>query len=140
VYGKYLVGSKGLAEMETVARVICQNARISLQEPDDTREWLNSFSGQNLRWEALGLLLKSCCFGAMASPEGETLIGRDGRRREKKHFVREMHECVSIGVTLCSHTEFVNSVMVALFYNNTLLLSILGVGGDTSKPQIILAQ
>jgi hypothetical protein len=136
-YGRHLVGSKSVTEMESVARILCKNARTHLQEPDDTKEWLNSFSGHNLRWEALGLLLKSCCFGAMASSESEILFGRDGRRREKKQFVREMHESVAICVTLCSHTEFVNPVMVALFYNNTLLLSILGAGGDTSELQII---
>jgi hypothetical protein len=134
-YGRHLMGSRSMTEIETVARILCQNARTNLQEPasDNPKEWLDSFSGQHLRWEALGLLLKSCCYGALASPDGETFKGQDGRRREKKHFVREMQECVSICVTLCSHTEFVNPVMVALFYNNCLLLSILGAGGDTSK-------
>jgi hypothetical protein len=134
-YGKHLIGYRSVTEIETVARILCQNARTNLQEPasDNPKEWLDTFSGHNMRWEALGLLLKSCCYGVLASPDNESYSCQDGRRREKKHFVREMQECVSICVTLCSHTEFVNPVMVALFYNNCLLLSILGAGGDTSK-------
>jgi hypothetical protein len=138
-YGRHLAGSNGMTEIETVARILCKNARTNLQEPDDPKEWLDSFSGHNLRWEALGLLLKSCCYGALASPEIETFTCHDGQRKERKDFVREMQECVSICVTLCSHTEFVNPVMVALFYNNCMLLSILDVGGDTSKLQIIIS-
>lgn len=140
IYGRHLIGSRSMTEIETVARILCQNARTNLQEPasDNPKEWLDSFSGQNLRWEALGLLLKSCCYGALASPDSETFASKDGRRMEKKQLVREMQECVSICVTLCSHTEFVNPVMVALFYNNCLLLSTLGPGGDTSKLRIIL--
>jgi hypothetical protein len=142
IYGRHLIGSRSTTEIETVARILCQNARTNLQEPanDNPKEWLDSFSGQNLRWEALGLLLKSCCYGALASPDRDTFTGRDGRRVERKQFMREMQEYVSICVTLCSHTEFVNPVMVALFYNNCLLLSILGPGGDTSKLQMIISQ
>ena len=138
-YGRHLIGSRSITEIETVARILCQNARTNFQEPasDNPKEWLDSFSGQNLRWEALGLLLKSCCYGPLTSPDNETFTGQDGRRMKKKHFMRETQESVSIYVTLCSHTEFVNPVMVALFYNNCLLLSILGPGGDTSKLQII---
>jgi hypothetical protein len=132
-YGTYLIGSKSTTEIETVSRILCQNARTNLQEPDDPQEWLDSFTGPNLRWEALGLLLSACCYGAMSSPESESFTGQDGRRRENKQFVRETKECISICVTLCSHTDFVNPIMVALLYNNNLLLSVLGVGGDTSK-------
>jgi hypothetical protein len=141
-FGRHLIGSRSMTGIEDVARILCQNARTNLQEPasDNPKEWLDSFSGQNLRWEALGLLLKSSCFGALASLDSETFTGQDGRRMERKHFMREMQESVSICVTLCSHTEFVNPVMVALFYNNCLLLSILGPGGDTSKLQIIISQ
>jgi hypothetical protein len=140
-YGRHLIKSRTTTEIEIVARILCQNARTNLQESasDNPKEWLDSFSGQNLRWEALGLLLKSCCYGALASPDSETFTGQDGRRVEKKQFMREMQESVSICVTLCSHTEFVNPVMVALFYNNCLLLSILGPGGDTSKLQITIS-
>lgn len=132
-YGRYLIGPKIMTETETVSRMLCQNARTNLQEPDDTKEWLDSFTGPNLRWEALGLLLSACCYGAMASPESDLFTGQDGRPRDKKQFVQETKECISICVTLCSHADFVNPIMVTLLYNNSILLSVLGVGGDTSK-------
>ncbi len=107
-----------MTEIETVARILCKNARTNLQEPDDTKEWLTPFSSHNLRWEALGLLLTSYCYGAMTSPDKETFIARDGRQRENKHFVRDARMCVDM-CYVCSHTEFVNLIMVALFYNNS---------------------
>jgi hypothetical protein len=135
-FGEQLVGPKTMAGLETVARILCQNATTPMEEPEDpedAEEWIQSFSGPHLRWESLGLILACCCYGAMSSGDDAVFMGTNGRQKAKKDFIRDTKEIISICVTLCSHTESVNPVIVALLYNNALLLSVLGPGGDTSK-------
>lgn len=142
MYGKGLSGSRTVADCEHVATILCHTGRTTLQEPndpDDSREWVSSFSGANLRWEALGMVLSSCCYGALASPDGDVFAQGDGQRKDRMQFVHELKESISICVTLCSHTDFVNLVMVSLLHSNCHLVSVLNSGGDTSKfPFIVL--
>jgi hypothetical protein len=140
-YRRHIGGQKCTADFETVSRVLCQNARAPLDKPEDPadpKEYISSFSGRNTRWESLGLILVSCCFGAISSADTEIFTYADGRERDKSQFVQETKECISICVTLCSHTDSVNHVMVALLYSNCLLLSVTGPNGDTSRFQIPL--
>ena len=135
-FGGQLVGAKNIAGLKAVAQILCHNATNPMEEPEDpedAEEWIQSFSGPRLRWESLGLILACCCYGAMSSGNDAVFVGTNGRQKTKMDFIRDTKESISICVTLCSHTESVNPIIVALLYNNTLLLSVLGPGGDTSK-------
>lgn len=48
--------SRGQFGLEAVAEMLCRNTAKPLREHDDPQEWLDQFTGDNLRWESLGLL------------------------------------------------------------------------------------
>jgi hypothetical protein len=133
-FGKYLSKSKNTREVELISQVLWKNTLTVLEESDDPQAWLDSFSGYNIRWEALGVLFASWCWGAMASPESDAIFeAQEDRWRDKSYFVREMKECASLCAVVCGNTDLVNPIMINLLYNNCLLQSILGAGGDTSE-------
>jgi hypothetical protein len=133
-FGKYLSKSKNTRELEPISQVLWRNALTVLEEPEEPLAWLDSFSGYNIRWEALGVLFASWCWGAMASPESDAIFeAQEDHWKDKGYFVRQMKECASLCAVFCGHTDLVNPIAINLLYNNCLLQSILGAGGDTSE-------
>jgi hypothetical protein len=125
---------RGAQGIEAVARIMCRNSKSQLEEEDDAEAWLKSFSGQQMRWEALGLIFVVCTRGIMASPENDPIfVKANGQRKNYKCFLDEMREGVSLCVALCSSGDMVNTVMLVLMYQNCIVQSQLGANGDTSK-------
>jgi hypothetical protein len=131
-HGHYLADRANNEELLKLARILHRNAKITFQEPEDPQEWLRSFSGDNIRWEALGLLFCLWAYGAMTWADSDApLLSLEGKEKNRNEFVLEMKAAASLCVTLCGETDRVNTLMVALLYKHNLLQSI--CSGDTSK-------
>lgn len=56
-WGSYLISARTDAKLEEMARILCynthRNASDDVAQPD---QWLQQFSGLNMRWETLGLI------------------------------------------------------------------------------------
>jgi len=114
-----------------VTEMTFRNTTKMLEE-DDPVVWINSFSGQNLRWEAIGVLFTYWAFGAISSPEDDPIFFDDkGNKRDRRQYMIELKECASSCIALCNHVERRNPLVVYLLYKHSLLESI--ISGDTSK-------
>ena len=110
---------------------ITTNTSRSLQDEDDPTKWIDSFTGQNLRWEVLGILF--ACWASSAaslSPEDRLLEAQFPSKDHLAHF----KECALSCAKLCYAVDCSNSLYVYLLCKCNTLESI--IGGETSKLAI----
>lgn len=85
-------------KLSVIAETLFNNEKKPLPPtPDDGMEWLNTFTGPNLRFEMLGMLF--CCFGLAY----HTLSDRDYRfsipescGRDRRQSSSKMKECADV--------------------------------------------
>lgn len=134
-YGSYLKEPRTKEGIEHVSRVLCENSMKVLQEPsghDEYAKWLESFSGDNLRWEILGMVFSALTSATLSLPERDAFFTtQKGSRRDRKSFAVEMKDCVQACVTLSNYMDLINFPMVALLTKNLILQTV--ISGDTSK-------
>jgi len=72
-------------------------------------EFHTLLTGQNLRWEILGLMLVIAANNAQyTSPSDPLFVLEDGRRIDKDEFVEDMLQAANDCVTLCQVHGAVN--------------------------------
>lgn len=82
------------------------------------------FTGQNLRWETLGLILIIAGSNAQfTSPNDPIFTLEDGNKLAKDEFIEDMIHASNNCITLCQVHGAVNDVMVWLMYHNMLVTS-----------------
>lgn len=118
--------------LESLARVLHENAKKPLLESDDSKEWFDSYSGTNLRWESLGLLFCGWLFGTLhpLSTDDLLLLGMSEPKKQLRLLQYELLMSLKDCVNLCGETDTVNSLVVHLLYRRLILTSI--INGDTS--------
>jgi hypothetical protein len=134
-YGSFLKEPRSKEGMERFSKILCENSQKVLQEPSgdqDYAKWLESFSGDNLRWEILGLVYSALTSATLSLPERDAFFcTQKGSRRDRKVFAVEMKDCVQACVTLSNYMDLINFPMVALLAKNLVLQTV--ISGDTSK-------
>ncbi|KAG9238861.1 hypothetical protein BJ875DRAFT_285697 [Amylocarpus encephaloides] len=133
-YGSYFKEPRTKEGMERVSKLLCENSQKVLQEPggsEDYARWLESFSGENLRWEILGIVYSALTNATLSLPERDAFFcTQKGVRRDRKVFAVEMKDCVQACVTLSNYMDLINFPMVALLTKNLILQTV--ISGDTS--------
>ncbi|PSN60516.1 hypothetical protein BS50DRAFT_579053 [Corynespora cassiicola Philippines] len=82
------------------------------------------FTGQNLRWETLGLILIVAGSNAQfTSPDDPIFTLETGRKMDKDNFIEDMIHVSNDCISLCQVHGAVNDVMVWLIYTNMLVTS-----------------
>lgn len=105
---------------------ITRNTTRPLKVPSSMlpSEFHTLFTGQNLRWETLGLMLSLA--GTMAqytSPDDQMFMLENGKRIDKDQFTEDVIHAANDCITLCQVHGAVNDIMVWLIYNNMLVTS-----------------
>jgi hypothetical protein len=120
-------------EIKSWAQHISRTTNSELNEDeDDSVKWFKTFSGSNLRWEALGILFTYWSFGALASAEGDLVFAYASTcPKNRVQMMIEMKQCAVSCIALSSHVDHGNSLLVYLLYKHSLLETI--VGGDASE-------
>ncbi|CAH0002545.1 unnamed protein product, partial [Clonostachys byssicola] len=122
-FGSYLRDRENRAKLRELGGMICINTRRVLKEDqEDPLEWLQSFSGPNLRWEAVGLMFMYAAFGelsASTSADSRKLIG---------NYTEYCSSCI----TLANIGGSSGSLMLFLLYKRSVLHACMH--GDTSLP------
>lgn len=119
-------------DLEALAQLICRNTNSELREENDPVTWFESFSGVNLRWEALGILFTYWSFGALSSKEDDSIFtSSTGNQRKRRDVMIQLKECAASSIAFCSHTDHGNPLLVYLLYKHSLLETM--VSSDTSK-------
>lgn len=87
-------------------------------------EFHSLWTGPNLRWEALGLVMVLAASSAQFSPPDDPLfVLANGDRVNKDDFIEDMIHATNDCITLCQVHGAVNDIMVWLLYNNMLVQS-----------------
>lgn len=111
-----------LAKLREMSGAICINTRRVLKEDHENGlEWLESFSGPKLRWEAVGIMFLYAALGEL-----QTSSGADSRR-----LIGRYTEYCSSCITLANMGGSSGSLMLFLLYKRSVLHACMH--GDTSK-------
>ncbi|KAF1838317.1 hypothetical protein BDW02DRAFT_565142 [Decorospora gaudefroyi] len=87
-------------------------------------EFHTLFTGVNLRWETLGLLLAITCSNAQfTSPRSSVFILEDGKQINKGDIIEDMMHATNICINICQTHGAVNDIMVWLLFQDMLVTS-----------------
>jgi hypothetical protein len=124
--GSYL---RNRSRLQWLGSMICINTRKTLTEDqEDPHTWIASFSGSNLRWEAVGIM-----FLYVALNEVSNTMSQDSRR-----MLEEYTEYVSSCITLANMGGSSGSLMLYLLYKRSFLHACMH--GETSEYPLTLTQ
>jgi len=105
---------------------ITKNSCRPLKVPPDMlpSEFHTLFTGPNLRWETLGLVLTMAASCAQFnSPDDSLFLLENGDRVDKDDFIEDMIHTTNDCISLCQVHGAVNDIMVWLLYSNMLVQS-----------------
>lgn len=136
-FGTHLRGDR--LQLVPMAQRICDNSSQTLVEDQhDPAEWLDAFSGPNLRWEALGILFTYWAFGSLADTSTDgSLLNKADRRKVVLTYKHHAWRCAEM--SRGSYNG--NTLLAYLLYKHSLLESV--ISGDasgftsTSKQQLL---
>lgn len=101
-------------------------------------EFHTLYTGQNLRWEALGLIMILAASSAQfTSPDDPMFVLDNGSRIDKDKFIEEMIHSSNDCISLCQVHGAVNDIMVWLLYNSMLVKS--NFYGDNCTSTVVSA-
>ena len=129
-FGPYLRDRGNTNKLRELGSMICINTRRKLEEDqEDPLAWIESFSGPNLRWEAIGIMFLYKALGEFsASTSAES-------QRLARHYTDYCASCI----TLANMGGSSGPLMLFLLYKRSVLHSCMH--GETSKrPSFILCQ
>ncbi|KAF1845804.1 uncharacterized protein K460DRAFT_406038 [Cucurbitaria berberidis CBS 394.84] len=87
-------------------------------------EFHTLFTGRNLRWETLGLVLAIAVSNAQfTSPHDPLFTLDDGRKLEKDDFIEDIINATNECINICQTHGAVNDIMVWLVYANMMVIS-----------------
>ena len=105
---------------------ITRNTARPLKVPSDmlASEFHTLFTGRNLRWEILGLvMILAASNSQFTDPNDPVFALEDGSRVNKDQFIEDMIHASNDCISLCQVHGAVNDIMVWLLYSNMLVVS-----------------
>lgn len=132
-YGNFLTDPRQSELLSTMAEKLFRNGSMPLPPCRSTREWLESFTGERLRWELVGTFFAMFGLSIMTLSDWNPLFTFDeeGHTGDRKSYARKMGECADACLILCEDDGAVNEFVVWLMFHNHVLNSF--YNGDTSK-------
>lgn len=87
-------------------------------------EFHTTMTGENLRWETMGLVLMIAGSNAQHLHDDDPLfVLEDGSKIEREVFIEDMIQATNDCITLCQTHGAVNDIMVWLLYGNMHIIS-----------------
>ncbi|KAI1324247.1 hypothetical protein F5Y16DRAFT_312659 [Xylariaceae sp. FL0255] len=118
-FGQILGRSRKVTHLEALAHQLCINTATPFSDEEtDPKRWLAQFSGQNMRWESIGILI---CFWDEDCPASKADV--DG-------WVSIDRENLEACLELCKQLSTGNSLMLYLTYRLMIVESVFS--GDSS--------
>lgn len=115
------------ADLQALAQMICRNTTKPVDDNlSEAEEWIGQFTGQNLRWEGLGLLFS---FRELFSNQPER--GSSRNERYQSAWKQMALWCVNMCIDLSMHMSGGNLMLLYVCYQRTNMESM--AGGDACK-------
>lgn len=131
-FGVYLDGERSTKSLLQLATMLCDNSCKPLHEDcTDPNDWLESFSGRNMRWEGLGMLFAYWVHGAIAMRQRPQR--QDGFSGDWTTHILRYKDCAWDILDLTRHTSSANSLLLYLSYGYANIESIIS-GDDCKSP------
>ena len=132
-YGDFLKEPRSQDSLTAMAQTILRNELVPIPSCRSTGEWLQSFTGNRLRWEIIGTFFAIFGLAVMTMPdlESSSLIKEDEAVGDRRKYVRKMSECAEACLILCDDSSAVNEYVVWLMHHIHTLNSV--YSGDASR-------
>lgn len=134
-FGKYLKEPRDTDadSLSAMSRELCKTAMKPLVSSASTQDWMESFSGHNLRWEIIGNLFTIFGLSVMTISDWDPLFANanDGNPYNKRQYGGAMQECAEACLSLCNDVDSMNDFVVCLMSRIYILQSL--YEGDTSE-------
>jgi hypothetical protein len=104
---------------------ITRNTARPLKVPPDMlpSDFHKLFTGQNLRWETLGLFIVMAGQTAQFVPPDDPMFIQNGRKINRDEFVEETLQAGDECISLCREHGAVNDIVILLVYYSMLAIS-----------------
>lgn len=118
VFGEVLGEPRSVGGLTVVSDVLFKNEEVPLPpSPDDAVEWLNTFTGEKLRFEMLGLFFCFLGMGYLVLQDWDPLFSvKENKGRDRKQTAWRMKECADVCLDMCDCSETVNYCNQALSF------------------------
>lgn len=129
VYGKFL-GEPRKPKTEgltTMSKALCKTAMTPMPLSSNNQEWMDSFSGNQLRWEILGNFFAMFGLSVMTMSDWDPLFSISNKRE----YGGAMRECAEACLALCNDVDSSNDFVVSLLSSVFALQSF--YEGDASE-------
>lgn len=108
-------------DLERIARIFSENTSKTLHEEEpDPGAWIASFSGDNMRWECLGILFTYWAMASLAAHRSEL----QDSETCGENLTLIYQEAAELCIELCRHSA-PNSLLQCLIYKVAIIRSIL---------------
>lgn len=116
--------------LSAFATQLCDNSSKALHEDfTEPKEWIESFSGRNMRWEGLGMLFTQWSFGAMALRQGPECSKYPSDNYNT--YILRYKYCAWDSIEITRNTASANTLLLCLMYRQACLES--NITGDDSE-------
>ncbi|KLO79029.1 uncharacterized protein LW93_4352 [Fusarium fujikuroi] len=122
-FGFHISDRTNTTKLREMGSRICINTRKTLREDqDDPTAWIQSFSGENLRWETVGVIFLYRALSELTATSNE----------ESKRIIRRCTEYCASCITLANMGGSSGTLMLFLMYKRSVLHA--WMHGETSLP------
>ncbi|MCJ1475702.1 hypothetical protein MMC13_004365 [Lambiella insularis] len=132
-FGEYLKEPRETELLGAMAQTVLRNAMVTIPLTRNTGQWLESFTGNNLRWEIIGTFFAIFGLAVMTMPDlsVSSIVKEDETIDKRRKYVRKMSECAEACLILCDDSGSANEFVIWLMHHIHTLHSF--YSGDASR-------
>jgi hypothetical protein len=123
-----------MPQLQSLATQIFQNSSRALttHQSMTIKDYCNSFTGRNFRWEALGNIFTLCGQQLVMTPENDPVVTEGDEPGAKDRLLEQVTVASTICLNFCDQASAANEMLAYLQYNDVMLRTQLY--GDSSMP------
>ncbi|KAM0274968.1 hypothetical protein ACHAQH_007698 [Verticillium albo-atrum] len=127
-FGSQLGEARKEADLIDMAHLLSRNTSVTLSDKEpDCNLWMQSFSGENMRWDALGVIFVYWAFGARIK---RSYRMRNNDLSEDAGSLLVMQQCIDLCVELSRGASEGNALLLYVLFERSILESM--IAGDAS--------
>ncbi|CEJ56271.1 hypothetical protein PMG11_02484 [Penicillium brasilianum] len=112
-----------MPQLQSLATQIFQNSSRALttHQSMNIKDYCNSFTGRNFRWEALGNIFTLCGQQLVITPENDPVVTEGDEPGTKDRLLEQVTVASTICLNFCDQASAANEMLAYLQYNDVML-------------------